>query len=712
MSAVEPLDVEPSDQVHDGGPPGYEPILEVEDLRVEFRTRRGIVRAVDGVGFTLTKGETLGIIGESGSGKSVTALALVGLIQPPGGIVGGTITFKGRDLVSLPPQAMRRVRGSEIAMVFQDPMTSMNPVFRTGWQVGEALRLHQGMRRGAASVAAIGLLRAVGIPDAPRRATQYPHEFSGGMRQRAMIAMATADRPDVIVADEPTTALDVTTQAQILDLLRENSAAHGTSTVLITHNFGVVAGTCDRVMVMYAGRVVEDGPTADVFAHPQHPYTWSLLRSVPRLDAVSHGRLLAIDGSPPDLADTPAGCAFHPRCRFKIAKCAIEEPPLATIEPGHRARCWVTQQGVELGSLERPPSHRPPAPGVDPAEPVAVPPPVLEVRGLTTRYAVTKGLRGTKAFVRAVDDVDLVIGRGETLALVGESGCGKTTLGRSILRLVEPAAGTVIVNGQELATLSRAELRRQRRHAAMVFQDPSSSLDPRQTVGEIIGEALDIHRLSPGKPARSARIRELLGLVGLNQSAINRYPHEFSGGERQRVGIARALAVEPAFIVCDEPVSALDVSIQAQIINLLDDLQERLGLTYLFITHDLSVARHIADRVAVMYLGKIVEVAPVDEFFAHPRHPYTASLISAIPIPDPAVEARRRRIPLSGEVPSPLNPPSGCRFHTRCFKAQASCTEREPTLEPTGPGGHEVACFFPIETGIAGLHEGSPRHGS
>jgi oligopeptide/dipeptide ABC transporter ATP-binding protein len=675
-------------------------LLEVEDLRVEFPTTRGTINAVSGVSFRLRRGETLGIVGESGSGKSMTALSLLRLVPPPGRI-GGAIRFKGRDLLGVSQREMQSVRGAEIGMVFQDPMTSLNPVFRNGWQVGEPLRLHRDLTKNASIVEAVRQLQAVGIPDAHGRVSRYPHELSGGMRQRAMLAMTDSVAPEVLVADEPTTALDVTTQAQILELFREHSVTHGTSTILITHNFGVVAGMCDRLLVMYAGRVVEDGPTAAVFANPRHPYTWSLLRSLPRLDVDLRRPLVAIEGSPPDLAELPVGCKFHPRCPFRIDECTSVEPGLESVEDSHLARCWVTQRGVELGTPEPSPMRVTATDGdaSTVASGAASVRPLVEVTGLKTYFpSGSTVLHRATSVLRAVDGVDLVIRRGETLGLVGESGCGKTTLGRSILRLVEPTAGQVVVNGEDLTQLSKREMRLRRRQIAMIFQDPSSSLDPRQTIGEIIGEALDIHRRAAGKQARLERIHELIGLVGLQETAINRYPHEFSGGERQRVGIARALAVEPDLVVCDEPVSALDVSIQAQIVNLLEQLQERLGLTYLFITHDLAIARHIADRVAVMYLGKIVEIAPADELYANPQHPYTASLISAIPIPDPSIERRRRRIPLIGEVPSALDPPSGCRFRTRCVKARPKCAESVPRLAEVQLGNHEAACFFPVGT--------------
>jgi peptide/nickel transport system ATP-binding protein len=584
------------------------------------------------------------------------------------------------DLTAAPEAAMRRVRGGEIGMIFQDPMTSLNPAVTVGEQVAESLRLHQyggqrkdtwlnavreilpklGGRENEAAVVedVVDILEAVGIPDARARLDEYPHEFSGGMRQRVLVAIALACRPRLLVADEPTTALDVTIQAQILDLVDDLQAELGTSVLMITHDLGVVAETCDRVAVMYAGEIVEVGPVEEVFGDPSHPYTYTLLESIPSEDTE---RLTPIEGNVPDLIDMPEGCHFAPRCPWAHDACRDGEVPFlehGADEVSHRAKCVLDEfDESEYG-----------AEGVPARSAAEIGGPLVEVEGMRKYYEQTDGVLdrlfpGERASVRAVDGVDLTVREGETLGLVGESGCGKSTAGRAILHLDPPTGGRVVFAGDVLGDLSKRELRERRKDMQMVFQDPMSSLDPRQTVGQTVAEPLKIHGLAEGR--RRERVLELIEAVGLDPGQYDRYPNELSGGQRQRVGIARALAVDPDFIVADEPVSALDVSVQAQIINLMEDLQEEFGLTYLFIAHDLSVVRHISDRVAVMYLGEIVEVAETDALFSDPRHPYTRALLSAIPDPDPSVDRSDRTI-LRGDVPSPVDPPSGCHFRTRC----------------------------------------------
>ncbi len=679
-------------------------MLAVEDLRVEFPTSRGVVRAADGVSFDLEVGDTLGILGESGSGKSMTALSLMRLVPLPGRMTATRLVFEGRDLLRATEPQMQALRGSRMAMIFQDPMTSLNPVFKIGWQVAEALRLHSSSKRAQADIGAVKLLEEVGIPDAPVRARQYAHQLSGGMRQRVMIAMALANRPSLIIADEPTTALDVTIQAQVLQLLRELNEVSGAATILISHNFGAVAGTCQRVLVMYGGRIVEQGTTREVFANPGHPYTAALLRAVPSFSSDRAKPLATVEGVPADLANPPQGCKFHPRCALRVEKCLEEEPPLLAIGNGHMARCWLAPGGLDLRKSALPQqiqlnertvvTRRALAPfGGDGVEAL------LTVRNLKAYFPVPRNAPWQpKRHVRAVDGVDLTIERGETLGLVGESGSGKTTLGRSVLRLVELTEGEIIFEGEDLTQLPAGEMRRRRRKMAMIFQDPYSSLDGRQTVGDIVEEPLRIHGLVSGARERQERTNELLRAVGLNPKMAHRYPHEFSGGERQRVGVARALAADPSFIVCDEPIASLDVSIQAQIINLLKQLQTNNQITYLFVAHDLAVARYISDRIAVMYLGKVVEVGDAEEVCREPRHPFTFALISAVPQIDPALEGARRPVILRGEVPSPVNPPSGCPFRTRCFNAQEQCSQEIPALGPAGGKGHQVACFFPVGT--------------
>jgi peptide/nickel transport system ATP-binding protein len=670
-------------------PGDAEPILKVVDLHTWFFTDAGVVRAVDGVSFSLHAGETLGIVGESGSGKSVTAKSIIRLLDEPARIVEGTVSFRGRDMVHLSEEELREIRGAEIAMVFQDPMTSLNPVLRISRQLIETMTAHQRFKPRAARERAVALLRRMGMATPERAVNSYPHQFSGGMRQRVMLAMGFVNEPTLLIADEPTTALDVTIQAQILDLLRELNADFGTAVILISHDLGVIANVCSRVLVMYAGEVVEEGAPEDLLTDPRHPYTWALLHAAPRLDEANDGdrRLTTIEGQPPDPHNWPAGCRFRVRCPFAVAQC-IEHPALLPVGENRAARCWVTQGGGRL----QPPTHARVATETGPAAKMNA---LLEVRDLAKHFVLPRdSFLEPRRILRAVDGVDFDVFPGETLGLVGESGCGKSTLARVVMRLTEPTAGRIVFAGQDITHLSQSEIRPLRRRMQMIFQDPYGSLNPRMTVGEILGGPLRLHGLVPEGGSARARVQELLDLVGLSPTAAARFPHEFSGGQRQRISIARALAVEPGFIIGDEPISALDVNIQAQIINLMIGLQERLGLTYLFIAHDLAVVRHISDRIVVLYLGRVVETAPASELFAHPLHPYTNTLISAVPVPDPHLERSRRRIALQGEVPSAVNPPSGCHFRTRCPAASARCADETPHLTEVTPG-HFVSCHFP-----------------
>ncbi|MGH8799749.1 MAG: dipeptide ABC transporter ATP-binding protein, partial [Casimicrobiaceae bacterium] len=604
-------------------------------------------------------------------------------------------------VLAMTPEALRAFRGGGVAMVFQNPMTSLNPVLRIARQLVETMVIHGRYDLDEATTRSVKLLGRMGITAPERAIRSYPHQFSGGMRQRVVIAMGMSNEPALLIADEPTTALDVTIQAQILELLRELNRDFGTAIVLISHDLGVIARVCARVMVMYAGEVVEEGPTEELLADPKHPYTWALINAVPRLDRHAPGskRLTTIEGAPPDPLNHLQGCRFAERCPFRIERCAIH-PPLEAIAPGRKSRCWVTQAG---GSLRRPDGTvavEPPRATArrfeqDQAAVLARGTRLLEVRGLTKHFPLPRdGLFGADRVVHAVDGVDLDVAQGETVGLVGESGCGKSTLARVIVRIFEPTSGSIVFAGQDISSASPAAIRPLRRRMQMVFQDPYSSLNPRMTVGEILGEPMRFHGIAVGAADSAARIAEILDVVGLSAKAAARYPHEFSGGQRQRISIARALAVRPDFIIADEPISALDVNIQAQIINLLVDLQERFGLTYLFIAHDLAVVRHISDRIIVLYLGKVMEIAPAEELFSAPLHPYTRHLISAVPIPDAAMERRRVHLQLTGEPPSAVDPPSGCRFRTRCPIARKICTEQTPPLAQHHDG-HRVACHFP-----------------
>ena len=669
-------------------------LVEIENLHVHFVTSRGVVRAVEGISYKVKPGEVVALVGESGCGKSVSSLAVMRLLAKPAGrVVHGRILFEGRDLLTLPDEEMREIRGRDIAMIFQEPMTSLNPVLTIGFQIMEPLLIHMGMDMEAAHTRATELLTLVGIPDPERRLDQYPHQFSGGMRQRVMIAIGLACNPKLIIADEPTTALDVTIQAQILELMKNLSRDLNIALVIITHNLGIVARYADRVNVMYAARLAETGRAADVFAQPLHPYTAGLLRSVPRLDQPRGRKLETIEGLPPNLLDPPPGCRFAPRCRAKKDACVAAVPDLEGVLPDRHSACIRAKEMAEVGAvglgLQSAQPEQPVAKTIDRTKPL------LQVDGLKTYFDVTTGFKAfgaRKSLVRAVDDLSIKIYRGETVGLVGESGCGKTTVGRTLLRLERATSGTIQFDGIDVVTAKGDALKAYRRKVQVIFQDPYSSLNPRMTIGQIIAEPMLVYRLVPDRKAAQARVQDLLTQVGLFEYMAERYPHELSGGQRQRVGIARALAMEPEFIVCDEPVSALDVSIQAQIINLLEQLQQKFNLTFLFIAHDLAVVRHISNRVIVMYLGKVMEIADRDALYSDPLHPYTQALLEAVPIPDPVSEAQRAHRVIGGEVPSPLNPPAGCVFHTRCPLATDECKMEVPKLKEVQPG-HYAACI-------------------
>jgi peptide/nickel transport system ATP-binding protein len=674
-------------------------LLKVEDLRTHFKTERGIVKAVDGVSYDIHEGEIVGLVGESGCGKSVSQLSLLQLIPvPPGEIVGGKALFGGQDLLKLKPDGpeMRSVRGGKIAMIFQEPMTSLNPAMTIARQLTEIMQLHLNMDNQAARGRSNELLRLVGIPDAERRIDDYPHQFSGGMRQRVMVAMAVSCNPKLVIADEATTALDATIQAQLLELMKDIVVRFKTAMVMVTHNLGVVARYAQRINVMYAGRIVESGTVKEIWDNPLHPYTIGLLQCVPKL-----GRKLApIEGFPPHLINMPPTCPFLPRCRYQTGICRTELwADLRLVEDQHYVACHVDTRSIEptasTDSSRRPYTVQPgiAKPAVDDTKPWRDDV-ILDVKDLRMYFPVTRGLLRRKiADVKAVDNVSFKIKRGETLGLVGESGCGKTTVGRCTQRLYLPTGGQILFEGQDIARLSENKLMTLRRKMAVVFQDPYGSLNPRMNAGRIVGEPLKVHHLVSSNQEYKEKVEELFRMAGLDSSMIDRFPHEFSGGQRQRIAIARALAGDPSLIVCDEPISALDVSIQAQIINLLQELQEKKeGLTYMFISHDLLAVQYISTRVAVMYLGRIVEIAGSEELYDNTLHPYSRALLSAVPVPDPHVEEKRERIILQGDVPSPLNPPMGCHFHSRCPIAASECSQVIPPLRDVG-NGHEVACL-------------------
>jgi oligopeptide/dipeptide ABC transporter ATP-binding protein len=706
------------------------PILEIDNLHTEIRLRKGVVHAVDGVSLTVDPGECLGIVGESGCGKTMTALSVMRLLPNGGSISQGRVVLDGKDIANFSEREMQDVRGNLVGMVFQDPLTSLNPTMTIGDQIAEAVRLHRGATKQQAMARAIEVLGLVGMPKPAERVTNYPHQLSGGMRQRVMIAMALSCEPKLLIADEPTTALDVTIQKQILELIDDLRQRLSMAVVLVTHDLGVIAGRADRVAVMYAGRVAETTSTAELFANPRHPYTEALFEALPERAADAGPavtRLYNIPGQPPDLTDPPKACRFAPRCRYAQDKCRTEDPGLGGDVADHVYRCFFPVGVSGLTKPEGPGSVVAADEVVVSADPIAalaeVEPeltqeviareqewsaeevlatadasaPLLRLDHLVKNFSVTAGavLQRKVGEVSAVADVSFAVPRGQTFGLVGESGCGKTTIGRLIVGLEKATSGTIEFDGEDLTRLSTLERRRRANKVQLMFQDSYAAMDPRMRVGEVLREPLVIQRQG-SRSAQRKRIAAILDEVGLPVGAMERYPHEFSGGQRQRLGLARALVLRPSLIVADEPVSALDVSIQAQILNLMKDLQGEHGLTYLFISHDLSVIRYMAQSIGVMYLGKLVETGPAGDVYHRPIHPYTKGLIDTVPAADPTKEQAKENAGIRGELPSAVAPPSGCRFRTRCPFAQELCAQVEPPLRRFTAAGQFAACHFPL----------------
>ncbi len=688
-------------------------VLEVEDLHTEFRLRRSTVRAVDGVSFSVEAGECLGIVGESGCGKTTSGLSIMQLLPNVGHVTAGSIRLEGRDLVPLSEREMGRIRGNEIGMIFQDPSSSLNPTMTIGRQIAESVRLHRDVTRDEATARALGVLRLVEMPRPEERLAVYPHQLSGGLRQRVMIAMALACEPKVLIADEPTTALDVTIQAQILDLIDGLRERLEMAVILITHDMGVIAGRSDRVLVMYGGRIIERADTEELVSRMRHPYSEALLASVPRLDQPRDVPLASIPGRPPDLSQPVDHCRFAPRCRSARENCWEASPDLVPVPDSggdHLVACYHPVDVVPTGNVAIGTVGARRASGPEELDSdlrtregeLSGGPVLVEVAHLVKEFPVNGGgvLQRRVGSVKAVSDVSFAVRTGETFGLVGESGCGKTTVARLLVSLDRADGGSISFDGRDVRSLRGGALRRSRRDRQLMFQDPSASLDPRMRISAILAEPLVVQGMG-SRAERRRRVEDLLAEVGLPAQAGSRYPHEFSGGQIQRIGLARALALEPRLVVADEPVSSLDVSIQAQILNLLKELQRSRGLTYVVISHDLAVVRYLADTIGVMYLGKLVECAPAEDIYTRTVHPYTRALIDAIPELD-VVRVRADPAPhIRGEPPSAMWPPSGCRFRTRCPLAQEICADSEPPLQRFGRR-HVAACHFPLRAPVEG----------
>ncbi len=702
------------------------PVLEIRGLHTEIRRGQLTVRAVDGVSLTVRAGECLGLVGESGCGKTMTARSVMRLLPRGGVITAGSVVLAGTELTGLSEQAMQQVRGNDVGMVFQDPSACLDPTMAIGQQIAESVIVHRGADRAAAANRAVEMLGLVRMPDPERAAAQYPHELSGGMRQRAMIAAALACEPKLLIADEPTTALDVTIQRDILELIGDLRAQLGMAVILVTHDLGVIAGRTEQVAVMYGGRIIEQAATSSVFAGPRHPYTEALFEALPELaisassrEPSARGTLYSIPGRPPDLTEIPAGCSFAPRCRHAKDWCTTTTPALDGDHPGHTYACFFPVGAVGGGGNRQTGKRRPWTERRDPAwrRSTAEPDgqgagspqagPQLQVSGLVLDYPVYQGLlRRQVGAVSAVAGVSFDLAAGQTFGLVGESGCGKTSIARLLVGLERASAGSIMFGGAELAGLSPRQRRGQGGGIQLMFQDAFASLDPRMRVRAMLSEPLVIQKAGRRRTHRR-QVARILDEVGLGVDAADRYPREFSGGQRQRLALARALIQRPSLIVADEPVSALDVSVQAQILNLMRKLQRQYGLSYLFISHDLSVVRYMADTIGVMYLGKLVEVGPAEDICTAPAHPYTRALIEAVPVITGSQHALDRAGSGTWQPPVPTRPPSGCRFRTRCPLAQDICAVQEPPLRPHPGTGQLVACHFPL--GAAGDKPSSGR---
>ena len=669
------------------------PLLQIKDLHTDIEIRNGVVRALSGVDLHVNPGETLGIVGESGSGKTMTALSLMGLLPQGGKVSSGSIILDGQDLTQLPLKEKRKLRGTKVGMIFQDPLTSLNPTMKIGLQVCEPLRVHEGLSKREALERAVEILKRVGMPRPEVVINNYPHQLSGGMRQRVMIAMALVCKPRILIADEPTTALDVTTQMQILDLIDELRDEYKMGVILITHDLGVVAGHTDRVAVMYAGRIVETAPTETLFTEPKHRYTSSLMAALPERALAAGTKLFSIPGAPPSLTNLPVGCRFAARCLWATDECRAGYPDLSGDE-NHTFSCFhPVQEGDESPAVLQAKLDPNKAEDAANSTPQISHEVLLDVKEASREYesAGSGFFKRDKGVVSAVDRVSITVEKGETYGLVGESGCGKSTVGRLIAGLEPPSGGAIELDGRDLATLKGRDAVRIHRDVQMMFQDSYAAMDPRMRIDQILAEPMSIQKTGNARQI-AERIMEILEQVGLTEEILDRYPHEFSGGQLQRIGFARSLTLAPDLIVADEPVSALDVSVQAQVLNLMKDLQQELGLSYLFISHDLAVVQYMADRIGVMYLGRIVEEGPASEVVKNPKHPYTKALIDSIPVPDPEFKHDENAIKLTGEPPSAINPPEGCRFRPRCPFAGEECKVQPKLTDET----HRVACHHPL----------------